>query len=88
MNHKKWIDKPIPPFSEINKVEMLVGKDNPMLLGIRMYSSAGTVIFTTGNYIEKNEHRNDNWGILQSFELYDGERIIGVKSHNYDLGFS
>ena len=46
-----------------------------------MYSKNGTVIFTTGRYIEDNKLRNDRDYQLVEFVLEEGERIIGICSH-------
>ena len=55
----KWVSNQLPAFNTIYKVEMLIFKNNSLLYGIRMYNSSGQVIFTTGNYIESDNLRND-----------------------------
>ena len=54
-----WKSNPLPVHININKVEMLIQKNNSLLMGIRMYNKSGGVIFTTGNLIEDNDYRND-----------------------------
>ena len=48
---------------------MLIWKISSQLFGIRMYSSKGKVIFTTGGNIESKKKRNDKDFILQIIEL-------------------
>ena len=73
----------------MHKVEMLIEKADSCLWGIRVYNKSNAVIFTTGKYIEDPNFRNNtNWGELVTFELAAGERIIGIRSHDYGDGWA
>jgi len=89
LTESKWVSNPLPAFTDMHKVETLIQKSNSLLWGIRVYNKSGKVIFTTGNYIENNDYRNDtDWGQLVSFELAAGERIIGIRSHDCGNGWA
>ena len=52
--------------------------------GIRVYDKSGKVIFTTGKFIENPRWRNGSEGDeLVAFVLNAGERIIGIRSHDW-----
>ena len=58
-------------------------------MGLRIYNKKMKVIFTTGFLIENNNIRdNTNENQLVKFELYEGERIIGIRSYDNGSGFS
>ena len=66
---------------------MLIHKNSSWLLGMRVYNKSGKVVFTTGNYIEDPDWRNNTTIYeLVTFELAAGERIIGIRSHDYGNG--
>ena len=46
------------------------------------------MILSSGGWIEKRSIRNDPNYMLPTFELADGERIIGVRSYDIGWGFS
>ena len=87
-DESKWKSNPLPPYSEMQKVEMLLCKDDSGLGGIRVYNKSGGVVFTTGSNIEKDYWRNDPRFELVTFELAAGERIIGIRSHDYGNGWA
>ena len=58
------------------------------LCGIRLFDKQGTVILSTGGWIEVRSIRNDPNYRLAIIELSDGERIIGVRSYDIKWGFS
>ena len=65
--------------------------NDSILYGIRIYNYRGDVIFTTGKYIEYHYVRYaSNWQFI-TFELEEGEKIIGVQSYgsaqNLDVQF-
>ena len=66
----------------MHKVEMLIGKSDSGLYGIRVYNKSGGVVFTTGYLIEQDKYRNGTNSELVTFELAAGERIIGIRSHD------
>ena len=66
----------------MHKVEMLIHKSDSVLAGMRVYNKSGGVVFTTGNYIERDDCRNHTDYELVTFELAAGERIIGIRSHD------
>ena len=70
----------------MHKVEMLIRKLDSLLYGMRVYNKSGKVTFTTGNNIEKDSLRNSTNFELVLFELAAGERIIGIRSHDYGNG--
>ena len=57
------------PISNISKIELLIWKLTSQLLGVRMYSANGKVIFTTGGNIESKKKRNDKENMLQIIDL-------------------
>ena len=72
----------------MHKVEMLIRKNRSVLLGIRVYNKSGKVVFTTGYYIEDPDLRNATYNELVTVELEAGERIIGIRSQEYGLGYA
>ena len=67
---------------------MLIGKIDSLLVGFRMYNKSGIVIFTTGYFIEDNDYRNLLNYQVTSIYFEQGERIIGIRSHDDGGGFS
>ena len=72
----------------MHKVEMLIRKSDSYLWGMRVYNKSGKVVFTTGNNIELDHYRNNPGYQLVTFELAAGERIIGIRSHDYGNGWA
>lgn len=48
MDKSKWKNNPIPQFEKIDVVQMLIGEQNDMLFGIKMFNKEGDIIFNTG----------------------------------------
>ena len=72
----------------MHKIETLIQKDNSLLCGMRVYNKSGAVIFTTGFFIERDDLRTSTDFQLVAFELNAGERIIGIRSHDYGDGWA
>jgi hypothetical protein len=59
-----------------------------MLHGIKMFNMNNGVNFTTEGMIERDDFRNNPDYQVVSFELKNGERIIGIRSHDTGAGFA
>ena len=64
------------PIDGIAKFEMLLGRVDSKISGIRMYNKIGEVIFTTGALIEDDDARKNYANVIYSFDMFPGERII------------
>ena len=67
---------------------MLVRNSDSMLHGIKMYNSNNGMSFTTYGMIERDEYRYNPEYQIVTFELKNGERIIGIRSHDTDGGLA